>query len=191
MARPNTPPPEAFRLTEFEIIDLCEYDDRKELGGLIVYGDQSVPATGWDPSVGEHGLVIPQGSQDCIMMHVASITGIQQAQHDLVLAGSYIALHEQLREKEQVVGVTFRALAGLAVRGAGFSHIRPYGSTNEAYENRIRGGYGQMRLAGRRQFELAMVRMPTEQFITTYAAKRLGRSAAALKRAIVGLHDDD
>lgn len=55
-------PPEACRFTRGEIDNLTTFDERKELGGLIVRSNEPVKATGWDPDRGEDGLIIPAGS---------------------------------------------------------------------------------------------------------------------------------
>lgn len=183
-------PPEAFRFTHTELVHLTMYSPRKELGGLVINADEPVKATGWDPTVGEDGLVIPAGSMDALILHAPETRGIEQFQHSLALAGSYVALHSQLGERPYVVGITFEPLARFVVRVAGFSHIRPYGP-DEEYQARVERAYGELRLSSRKPFKLAMVYMPTPAFIEAFANRRLGRSAEALLSVIVHDSDDD
>ena len=177
-------PAEAYAIDRYELADLCHYRDHKNLGGLTVNGDELVQATGWDPDAPDGGLVIPQGAEDCVVMHADHVTGARQLQSDLVLAGTYVALHEQLREREYVVGVTFEPMARLAVRAAGFSTIQPLSGAAESYQERLQRRYNSMQIARRVPFKLAMVYMPTQEFVEAFSAKRYGTSSTRLLRTL-------
>jgi len=174
-------PPEAFRLTSDELLSISYYHDKKDVGDIVVSGNETIPTGGWSPDFGDEGVVIPYGSDDCIVMHVTALKGLQQARHDLVLAGSYVALHEQLRDREFVVGVTYKPLAALAVRIAGFTELRPYGSTEEKYQERLAKAFAATQRGKREELCVSMVCMPTTDFIGNFASRRVGRNAAALQ----------
>jgi hypothetical protein len=163
-------PPETLGLGQEEVENLRVYEARKALGGLIVAGEERVWASGWDPNVGEWGLLIPHGTFKCVVIHALAITGVNQAFHSLVLAGTYVGVHEQLRTKPYVVGVTFEPLARMAARAAGFSHIQPYGPS-QAYNEDIIEAYAFLKLSKRRQFQLAMIYMQTDNFVDTYSTR--------------------
>jgi hypothetical protein len=186
MPAPRPIPAEAFTLSYDEMMDLCAVAPSKELGGLIVATGEMLPATGWDPSADNDGLVLPRGSSDHIRLHAPKVTGVEQMQHQLVLAGSYIALHEDLRRHEYVVGVTFEPLGRLAVRAAGFSRLN-IRDLSVVYEVDLYRAYSKMRLAERRRLQVAMVYMPTGDFIQRYASKRVGTDPEALIGALADI----
>jgi hypothetical protein len=182
MARPIPAlPAEAFEITLQEESSICEYRDLKWLGALVVSGNERAPVSGRDPSAPEGGVHIPYDSTGCVMLHIDgdSLRGLHQLQHNLVLASMYVALHESLSQKKWVVGVTHRQLANMVTRLTHFSSMETYGDVRPGYMKRLREAYDDLALSKGEPLEIAMVYMPTQAFIETYAGARAVEDSAA------------
>ncbi len=177
--------PEACKIDKDEALYLCEYQLYKELGGLYVSANEQVPASGWNKDSGEYGLFIPHGMGDCVTLHVGGITNITRAHHDLVLAGSYIGLHEELRRRRYVLGVTFEPLVRMAVNMAGFGRLEAHG-VSDYYFGRLEEQYAMMMLSRRRPMEVGMVYMPTDTFVNNFGLPRLRGDANKLRNFLLG-----
>ena len=172
--------PDNVRLTYEEIADLCDFQAKKPIGGLVVAANEALPAMGWTRGApGEPDLIIPRGDSNQLVMHANHVGGLDQAYTDLAKIASYIALHEDLRSREHVVGLTYRQLASLAVRTAGFRIISPV-LPDAAYVDRIRDAYSHRKISERQPFELAMIQMPVDELVDRFAIKRLGRDPQLL-----------
>jgi Ser-tRNA(Ala) deacylase AlaX len=171
---------ELYRIEQDALLSICHYSDRKHIGSLKVNGDEAVPATGWVTLPNGEDVVIPVGDMDSVVLHANDgIVGEEQGLVDLRVAATYVNLHERLRTREHVIGVTYRQMANLAVRAAGFTHLRTY-TVNDVYDQRIRTAYAKLRVAQRVSYQIGMIYMPTRQFIDTFAAKEYGTQACRL-----------
>jgi hypothetical protein len=171
--------PDAVHLTSAEIVQLCLPEEKKRLGGLAVTLEP-VPAMGLGHAgPGEQDLVIPRGDSNQLVLHANYAGKLDQLRHDMAMVASYVALHEDLRNREHLVGVTYRQMASLAIRGAGFRPITPL-SADPAEVTRIREIYDSLKISKRQPFQLAMIHMPIDELIERFAIKRLGRDPQLL-----------
>lgn len=165
-------PPEARRLAEAEVELICRFMPERDLGGIMIDASTSCPVTGID-STGVEDVVIPRGADDCVMLQAGKHFNLGDLPHSLVLAGTYIQLHDQLRERQHVVAVTNQALERVAVF-AGFSVAKVLGSYDEIYYERMSEAYSRLAVSRRRPLRPSMFYMPTTDFIETFANRNLG-----------------
>lgn len=164
-----TLPAEAFDFSRSEIRSLRTFEREKEFDGLLVNADEPVPATGRSANI--EGPRILRGSTDCLMLHVEEIYGVQNTRRQLALAGTYVGLHEELRRRRFVVGVTHGVMARLAVRAAGFEQLRiKDASIDLKYYNRLRDVYYGLSWQPWPTPRLAMIYMGVPDFIETFAS---------------------
>lgn len=177
------------RIQRADLVRLTIFSPVKSLGGLTLRTDERIPVSGWDPDAGEYGLHIPSGSRRFTTIHVDEIRGRDQAEQDLRLAGTYVNLHPELRERSHIVGVTFEPLARMAVQHAGFSYIPMHGDLTEDFRVRLENAYARTSMSHRQPLQAAMVQIPTEAFVERFADGRVGSDVNSLRAMLIEKYD--
>ena len=164
--------------------NIAVYKPVKYLGNVMVHGNQETPADGQERPPRGHPDYNRGWSDDPTlarihrntrqnMLHVgqADSFGPDSLRRSLHDAAQYISLHDRLREREYVVGVTYREIAAVALR-FGFREAWLDSSVRESYslsaeaEHRV---FNALNPSDKpRVYQPAMVFLPTDEFIKTF-----------------------
>lgn len=157
--------------------DLGIYEPIKRLGAIVVRGHQLVPATGRGVLSDGREVFIRRGSMSAVMLHVSGRLDQRNPRNDLGRAALYIDEHPRLYLRPNVVGITYQELADSA-KIFGFQQIELSGP-DPSYAYNVRAAHmafsalNLLRSGEDREFQLAMVCMPTREFVERFMPSTL------------------